>query len=170
MSQTTTTTSLAEVRKHYFSGRSAVLIILLIGTGAALTLYALDNAFGATTNSTNINNSSTPNIAWPGRQWHGFHQGTGLGFRGVSTVNNVTITGFQIVDSSHVTITLSYGASGSTPAVTIVGAAPGMSGSTTLAAGWTSPHTVSLHLIGTGTLSTTGSNFLRIAVVPLTGS
>jgi hypothetical protein len=85
-------------------------------------------------------------------------------------VNNVTVTGFQIVDSNHITITLNYGATGTSPAITVVGIAPGLSGSTTLSAGWGSPKTLSLHLIGAGTLSTSGPNAIRVAVLPLTGS
>ncbi len=153
------------------SARSVVLVILLIGAGASLTVYALSNAFGATTDTSSqntSNNNITQWLATSPRGWHGFHNGNFLGFRAISTVNNVSVTGFQITDSSHMTVTLTYGGTGSSPAITIVGLAPGLSGSTTLSASWGTSKTISLHLIGQGTL--TGSTFVRVAIVPLTGA
>lgn len=153
------------------SARSVVLVILLIGAGASLTVYALSNAFGATNNTPSQNTSNGNTTQWLAtgpRDWHRSHNGNFLGFRALSTVNNVSVTGFQITDTNHMTVTLAYGGTGSSPAITIVGLAPELSGSTTLSAGWGTSTTVSLHLIGQGTL--TGSTFVRVAIVPLTGA
>jgi hypothetical protein len=101
--------------------------------------------------------------------WETGHNGTFTSFRAASTIANVTVTGFIIVDSSHVTVTLSYQGTGTSPAVTIVAAAPRLSGSNTVSGGWSSPTTVSVHVIGTGSLSTT-TTCLRVLVVPFTGA
>lgn len=158
--------------KRRLSAKSAVLVILLIGAGASLTIYAFDNVFGATTNSNSTtastSNTTTPWLEGGHRGWHHFNGGSFLGFRAISTVNNVTVTGFQIVDTSHISISLTYNGAGSSPAITIVGAGPGLSGSTTVSAGWGTAKTFSLHLIGQGTLST--NNFVQVAIVPLTGA
>lgn len=160
--------------KHGFPLRSVLLIVLIVGLGAGAAAYALGSTYGAA-NATNQNSRLNTN----GLQWYGPGaglRGTGLrdptgsytSFRAVSTVNNVTVTGFNIVDSTHFTLNLAYHATGSTPALTIVGLSPGLSGSNTVSSGWTSPATVSIGLTGTGSLSTTA--FLRVLVVPLTGS
>ena len=160
--------------KHGFPLRSVLLIILIVGLGAGTAAYALGSTYGATDNTSNQNSQLDTN----GLQWSGPGAGlrTGLGnpagsytsFRAVSTVNNVTVTGFNIVDSTHFTLNLAYHGIGSTPALTIVGLSPSLSGSNTLASGWTSPATVSISMTGTGSLSSTA--FLRVLVVPLTGS
>ncbi len=161
--------------KHGFPLRSVLLIVLIVGLGTGAAAYALGSTYGATNNTSNRNSQLNTN----GLQWYGprsMIDGTGLrnptgsytSFRAVSTVNNVTVTGFNIVDSTHFTLNLAYHGTGSTPALTIVGLSPGLSGSNTLASGWTSPTTVSLSMTGTGSLSTTA--FLRVLVVPLTGS
>lgn len=158
--------------KRSLSAKSVVLVILLIGAGASLTIYALDNVFGATTNptstTTSTSNTTTPWLEGGHRGWHHFNGGTFLGFRSISTVNNVTVTGFQIVDTSHISVSLAYNGAGTSPAITIVGAGPGLTGSTTLSVGWGTSKTVSLHLIGQGTLST--DDFVQVAIVPLTGA
>ncbi len=159
--------------KHGFPLRSVLLIVLIVGLGAGAAAYALGSTHGAT-NTSNQNSQVNTN----GLQWYGprpMMGGTGLrdpagsytSFRAVSTVNNVTVTGFNIVDSTHFTLNLAYHGTASSPALTIVGLSPGLSGSNTLASGWTSPATVSLSMTGTGSLSTTAS--LRVLVVPLTG-
>ena len=159
--------------KHGFPLRSVLLIVLIVGLGAGATAYALGSTYGAT-NNTNQNSQLNTN----GLQWYGPGtglRGTGLGdptrsytsFRAVSTVSNVTVTGFNIVDSAHFTLNLTYHGPGSAPALTIVGLSLNLSGSNTLSSGWTSPTTVSVSMTGTGSLSTTA--FLRVLVVPLTG-
>ena len=160
--------------KHGFPLRSVLLIVLIVGLGASAAAYALGITYGAANNSSNQNSQLNTN----GLQWYGPRAAlgeTGLRnpsgsyttFRAVSTVNNVTVTGFNIVDSTHFTLNLAYHGIGSTPALTILGLSPGLSGSNTLASGWTSPATVSISMTGTGSLSTTA--FLRVLVVPLTG-
>jgi hypothetical protein len=159
--------------KRSLFAKSVVLVILLIGAGASLTIYALDNVFGATTNSTSTTTTSTGTTTTPWsedghRGWHHFSGGSFLGFKSISTVNNVTVTGFQIDDTSHISVSLAYSGAGGSPAIIIVGAGPGLTGSTTLSAGWGASKTVSLHLIGQGTLS--ANNFVQVAIVPLTGA
>jgi hypothetical protein len=148
----------------------SVLVILLVGLGAGAVGYGLNNAFAATNPSQQ--SATTTN----GQQWSGL-RGTGppgwrhdggssLSFRAFSTVANVTATGFAITDSTHFTITIAYHGTGSAPAITVVGLAPGLSGSTTVASGWTSPTTVTLSLTGTGSLTTT--MHAQALIVPLT--
>jgi hypothetical protein len=158
-----------------FSTRSLVLVVLLVGLGAGTAAYALASASAAPTTSSNQNGLNTYNGRWPGLRgawplgWETGHNGTFTSFRAASTIANVTVTGFIIVDSSHVTVTLSYQGTGTSPAVTIVAAAPGLSGSNTVSGGWSSPTTVSVHVIGTGSLSIT-TTCLRVLVVPFTGA
>jgi hypothetical protein len=152
------------------SARSVVLVILLVGLGAGAVGYGLNNAFAAT------NPSQQTTTTTNGQQWSGLrgvgppgwdHDGSStLSFRAISTVANVTATGFAITDSTHFTITVAYHGTGSTPAITVVGLAPGLSGSTTVASGWTSPTTVTLTLTGTGSLTTT--MHAQALIVPLT--
>src|SRR5229473_2885314 len=157
------------------SPRSLVLVILLVGLGAGTAAYVLASASAAPTTSSNQNGLNTYNGLWPGLRgagplgWETGHNGTFTSFRASSTIANVTVTGFNIVDSSHVTVTLSYQGTGTTPAATIVVGAPGLSGSNTISAGWSSPTTVSVIVIGSGSLSSTAT-CLRVLVVPLTGA
>jgi len=157
------------------STRSLMLVILLVGLGAGTTAYVLASASAAPTTSSNQNDLNTHNGQWPGLRgagplgWETYHNGTFTSFRAASTIANVTVTGFNIVDSSHLTVTLWYQGTGTTPATTIVVAAPGLSGSNTISAGWSSPTTVSVHVIGSGSLSSTAT-CLRVLVVPLTGA
>jgi len=149
------------------STRSVLLVILLVGLGAGAVGYGLNNAFAAT----NPTQQSTTN----GQQWSGLRGagpgwdhdgGSSLSFRAFSTVTNVTATGFAITDSTHFTITIAYHGTGTAPPITVVGLAPGLSGSTTVASGWTSPTTVTLALTGTGSLTTTMR--AQALIVPLT--
>jgi len=157
------------------STRSLVLVILLVGLGAGTTAYVLASASAAPTTSSNQNGLNTYNKQGLGLRgagpldWETGHNGTFTSFRAASTITNVTVTGFNIVDSSHLTLTLSYQGIGTTLATTIVVAAPGLSGSNTVSAGWSSPTTVSVHVIGSGSLSTTAT-CIRVLVVPLTGA
>src|SRR5216683_6367531 len=144
------------------STRSLVLVILLVGLGAGTTAYVLASASAApTTSSQNgLNTYSRQGLGLRGAGslgWETGHNGTFTSFRAASTITNVTVTGFNIVDSSHITVTLSYQGTGTTPATTIVVAAPGLSGSNTISAGWSSPTTVSVHVIGSGSLSSTAT-------------
>lgn len=149
------------------STRSVVLVILLVGLGAGAVGYGLNNAFA----STNPSQTTTSVGQWSGLRGAGppgwdHDGGSSLSFRAFSTVTNVTATGFAIRDSIHFTITIAYHGTGSAPAITVVGLAPGLSGSTTIASGWTSPTTVTVTLTGTGSLTTTMS--VRALIVPLT--
>src|SRR6266478_6412868 len=138
------------------STRSLVLVILLVGLGAGTAAYVLASASAAPATSSSQNGLNTYNGQWLGLRgagplgWETCHNGTFTSFRAASPVTNVTVTGFNIVDSSHVTVTLSYQGTGTAPAATIVVVAPGLSGSNTISAGWSSPTTVSVHVIGSG--------------------
>ena len=162
-------------RRKGVSTRSLVLVMLLVGLGAGTTAYVLASASAAPTTSSDQNGLNTFSGQGLGLRgagplgWETGHDGTFTSFRATSTIANVTVTGFNIVDSSHLTVTLSYQGTGTTPATTIVVAAPGLSGSNTVSAGWSSPTTVSVHVIGSGNLSTTAS-CIRVLVVPLTGA
>jgi len=158
-----------------FSTRSLVLVILLVGIGAGTAAYVLASASAAPSTSSNQNGLNTYNGQWLGLRgagplsWEARSNGTFTSFRAASTIANVTVTGFTIVDNSHITVNLSYPGTGTTPAATIVVAAPGLSGSNTISAGWSSPTTVSVHVIGSGSLSST-TTCLRVLVVPFTGA
>jgi hypothetical protein len=158
-----------------FSTRSIALVILLVGLGAGTTAYVLATASAAPATSSNQNGLNTYNGRWLGLRgagplgWETGHNGTFTSFRAASTVTNLTVNGFNIVDSSHITVTLSYQGTGTAPAATIVVVAPGLSGSNTVAAGWSTPTTVSVHVIGSGSLSSTAT-CLRVLVVPFTGA
>lgn len=152
--------------------RTVVLLIIIAGLSSAAAAFAFANASANTGNQAGTNNLTT-------NQWSGL-RGTGplangdpsgsfTGFRAMSTIANVSVTGFNIVDSSHLTLTLTWTGTGTTPALTIVVAARGLSGSNTVSSGWTSPDTVSVHLVGTGTLSS-NVDCIRALVVPLTGA
>jgi len=152
------------------STRSVVLVILLVGLGAGAVGYGLNNAF-ATIIPSQQNTSTNINGQWSGLRGAGppgwdHDGGSSLSFRAFSTVTNVTATGFAITDSTHFTITIAYHGTGSAPAITVVGLAPGLSGSTTVASGWTSPTTVTLTLTGIGSLTTTMR--AQALIVPLT--
>jgi hypothetical protein len=158
-----------QTTKRGISTRSVVLVLLIVGLGAGAVGYGLNNAFAAT-------NPSQSTTTTTSEHWSGFRGagppgwdhdgGSTLSFRATSTATNVTATGFAIADSTHFTITIAYHGTGSAPAITVVGLAPGLSGSTTVASGWTSPTTVTVTLTGTGSLTTT--MFVRALIVPLT--
>lgn len=164
-----------QATRKSISTRSIVLVILLVGLGAGTAAYVLASASAAPSTSSNQNGLNTYNGQWLGSRgagplgWETGHNGTFTSFRASTTIANVTVMGFNIVDSNHLTVTLSYQGTGSTPAVTIVGAAPGLSGSNTVSAGWNSPTTVSVHLIGSGSLASSAT-CIRVLVVPLTGA
>jgi hypothetical protein len=164
-----------QATKKGFSTRSLVLVILLVGLGAGTTAYVLASASATPTSSSNQNGLNSYDGRWASLRgagplgWETGHNGTFTSFRAASTITNVTVTGFNIVDSSHVTVTLSYTGTGTTPAITIVAAGPGLSGSNTVSAGWSSPTTISVHVIGSGSLSSTAT-CVRVLVVPLTGA
>ena len=149
------------------STRTVVLVILLVGLGAGAVGYGLNNAFAATSPS---QQTTTTNGQWSGLRGAGSgwdrDGGSSLSFRAVSTVTNVTATGFVITDSTHFTITIAYHGTGSAPAITIVGLAPRLSGSTTIASGWTSPTSVTVTLTGMGSL--TNTSCVRALIAPLT--
>lgn len=152
-----------------------MLVILLVGLGAGTTAYVLATGSAAPTTSSNQDGLINYNGQWPGLRgagplgWETGHNGTFTSFRAASTIANVTVTGFNVVDSSHLTVTLSYLGTGTTPAATIIVVAPGLSGSNTVSAGWSSPITVGVDVIGSGGLSSTAT-CLRVLVVPFTGA
>ena len=164
-----------QATRKSFSTRSILLVILVVGLGAGTAAYVLASASAAPTTSSNQNSLNTYNGQWLGSRgagplgWERHENGTFTSFRAASTIANVTVTGFNIVDSTHIAVTLSYQGTGTTPAVTIVAAAPSLSGSNTISAGWSSPTTVSVHVIGLGSLSSTAT-CIRVLVVPLTGA
>src|SRR5260370_35279025 len=131
MSQTETQPA---TRKR-FSTRSLVVVILLVGLGAGTAAYALASASAAPNKPSGQSGLNTYNGQWPSLRgagplgWETGHNGTFTSFRAASTITNVTVTGFNIVDSSHLTVTLSYQGTGTTPAATIVIVAPGLNGS-----------------------------------------
>ena len=164
-----------QATRKSFSTRSLVLVILLVGLGAGTAAYFLASASAAPSTSSTQNGLNTYNGQWLGLRgagplgWEARNNGTFTSFRAASTITNVTVTGFTIVDSTHITVTLSYQGTGTAPAATIVVVAPGLSGSNTISAGWSSPTTVSVHVIGSGGLSSTAT-CLRVLVVPFTGA
>jgi len=164
-----------QATRKSFSTRSLVLVILLVGLGAGTVAYVLASASAAPTTPSNQNGLNTYNGQCPGLRgngplgWERHANGTFTSFRAASTIANVTVIGFNIVDSSHLTVTLSYQGTGTPPAATIVAAALGLSGSNTVSAGWSNPTTISVHVIGSGSLSSTAT-CLRVLVVPLTGA
>ena len=150
------------------STRTILLAVLLVGLGAGAVGYGLNNAFASRSPS---QQTTALNNQWSGLRGSGppgwFKDGGSiLTLRAASTVANVSATGFSITDSTHFTITIAYHGTGSAPAVTIVGLAPGLSGSATVVSGWTSPKTVSITLVGTGSLTNTPN--VRALIVPLT--
>src|SRR6266571_420328 len=130
--------------KRGLSTRRVLLLVLIVGLGAGVVAYSIGDTLAA--NAAQSAQNIQTNGAYPaiGPRWEGGHHGqyglnrtgTRLSFRALSTVNNVSITGFSIVDPNHISVTLAWAGSGSAPPLTIVGAAPGLSGSNTLAAGW----------------------------------
>ena len=150
--------------------RTVVLLLVIVGLSASAAAFAFASASANSTpqNSTNTtNNLNNINGQWHGLQQDGSRSFTA--FRSISTAANVSVTGFNIVDSNHLTVSLTYHGIGTTPALTIVVMASGLSGSNTAASGWSSPSTVSVDLVGIGSLSS-NSNCIRVLVVPLTGA
>jgi hypothetical protein len=168
MSQTETQPTV----KRGIATRSVLLLLLIVGLGAGAAAYAFANA-SANPNQPQ-NNLATYNGQWLGWRgpgplaWHN-PNGTFTSFRAASTIANVSITGFSIVNSNHLSVTLSYTGTGTTPEATIVVVAPGLSGSNTLSSGWSSPSTVSVSLVGSGSLSSS-TTCIRVLIVPLTGA
>src|SRR5437879_11337877 len=123
------------------STRSTALVILLVGLGAGTTTYVLAGASAAPSSSSNQNGLTTYNRQWLGLRgagplgWEARSNGTFTSFRAASTITNVTVTGFTIVDSAHITVTLSYQGTGTAPAAIIVVVDTGLSGSNTVYAG-----------------------------------
>jgi hypothetical protein len=148
--------------------RTVVLLLIIAGLSAGAAAFAFAGASANTNNPSTANSLNNYNGHWLG--WRVRNENNSYtSFRSASTVANVSVTGFNIVNSDHITVTLSYRGTGTAPAATIVAVAPGLSGSNTVSAGWTSPNTVSVDLVGSGSLSS-NINCVRVLVVPLTGS
>jgi len=163
MSQTIT-----ESTRRTMATRTVALLIIIVGLSAGAAAFAFASVSANTPTQTSTSNLNNYNGQWNPM----LHDPSGrsfTGFRAGSTVANVSVTGFNIVDSNHLTVSLTDHGTGTTPALTIVVVAPGLSGSNTATSGWSSPSTVSVDLVGTGSLSST-SNCIRVLVVPLTGA
>jgi hypothetical protein len=154
--------------------RTVVLLIIIAGLSAGAAAFAFTNASANTNNPSTAASTSNYNGQWFGLRGAGplgLHDGNRsiTSFRAASTIANVSVTGFNIVNSNTLTVTLSYTGTGTAPEATIVVVAPGLSGSNTVSAGWSSPTTASIALVGSGSLSST-MTCVRVLVVPLTGS
>jgi len=166
MSQTETQPTV----KRGIATRSVLLLLLIVGLGAGAAAYAFASASAQTPSQSSLAYNGQW-LGWRGPgplAWHD-RNGTFTSFRAASTIANVSVTSFSIVDSNHLSVTLSYTGTGTTPAATIVAIAPGLSGSNTLSAGWSSPTTVSVNLVGSGSLSSS-TTCVRVLIVPLTGA
>jgi hypothetical protein len=157
--------------KRGVATRTVILLIIIAGLSAGAAAFTFANASADTNNPNTLTNN---NGQWFGLRGAGplyWHDGNNsfTSFRAASTIANVSITGFNIVNSNHLTVTLSYMGTGTTPAATIVVIAPGLSGSNTVSAGWTGPDIVSVSLVGSGSLSSSMTS-VRVLVVPLTGA
>jgi len=164
--------------KIALSTRRLLLLVLIVGLGAGIAAYTVGEVLATNAAQANQTGQSI-NGGFPafgqrvlegGR--YGLYRpnstGTRLSFRAFSTVSNLSVAGFSIVDSNHIAVSLTWTGTGGAPALAIVSAAPGLSGSNTLPAGWGTSTTVSISMVGTGTLSSS-STCLRMLVVPLTG-
>jgi hypothetical protein len=164
--------------KTALSTRRVLLLVLIVGLGAGIAAYTVGevlatNAAQANQTGQSINGAF---LTFGQRGLEGGRYalykpnstGTRLSFRALSTVSNVSVTGFSIVDSNHISLSLTWTGTGSAPALTLVSVAPGLSGSNTLSADWGTSTTVSISMVGTGALSSS-STCLRVLVVPLTG-
>jgi hypothetical protein len=163
MSETTTQPTV----KKGVATRTVILLIIIAGLSAGAAAFAFANVSANTNNPTTANSLNNYNGHWPGPLRLNSNNSYTM-FRAASRIANVSVTGFSIVNSNHITVTLSYHGTGTAPAATIVVVAPGLTGSNTVTAGWTSPTTVSVDLVGSGSLSS-NINCVRVLVVPLTG-
>ena len=157
--------------KRHLSTRSTLLIVLIIGFAASAVAYELGLALTANAQTT-TQSTTNPSTSYPGYglgHWGGGYPGnytrygSGTSFAASSRVANVTVTGFNIASANTVTVNLSYAGAGTAPAITIGAVAPGLAGSTTLAAGWGASTTVTVNLTGSGSLTT----MRRIGVIIL---
>ena len=98
--------------KRAFTTRSVVLIVLIVGLGAGLAAYTIGNTLATNSNqSTQSNLTGTSTLQWngygirglEGHDWAAARNGTFTSFRALSTINNVTVTGFSITNSNHIT-------------------------------------------------------------------
>ena len=165
-----------------FSTGSVLLLTLMVGLASGLVAYevgtmGLANGLGLNTSTLQTNNGTNdPGLA--GFKWHrGFIGGQGtLVFGASSQVSNVSVTGFNIASDNQLTVNLVYTGTGTSPSITIValsrgvsnGAVETLSGSNIKTSGWTSPTTVTINLVGTGTLSS--AHRIAVLIVPYTGA
>lgn len=157
--------------KRKISARSALLIGLLIGLAGTAAIYSITNTLAQTSTQTDQN---FPYASYGfmrenhPRMW--FSNGTYgcLGFRAISRIQDVSITGFSIIGAQQITLNLQYTGTGTSPAVTIVAMSQGLSGSIVQQAGWGASSTVTVNMVGSGSLSST-CNYLRVLVIPYTG-
>src|SRR5712692_1512665 len=88
------------------STRSVLLLVLIVGLGAGLVAYSVGDTLAANVSQSSHSTQTTngflplgPRGFERGAYYEENSTGTRLGFRAVSTINNVTVTGFNIVDS-----------------------------------------------------------------------
>ena|SRR3989441_11223721 len=165
-----------------FTTGSVLLLTLMVGLASGLVAYevgaiGLANGLGLDTATVQGPDNNDP-AANAGLRWghHGFFGGQGLAFGASSQVANVSVTGFNISGSNELTVNLVYTGSGATPSITTVGLSHGisnntfqtLSGSTIQRSGWTSPTTVTVGMVGTGSLSS--ARRIMVLIVPYTGA
>ncbi|OLE91056.1 MAG: hypothetical protein AUF79_06875 [Crenarchaeota archaeon 13_1_20CM_2_51_8] len=166
-----------------FSIGSVLLLTLMVGLASGLAAYeiatiGLANGLGLNTTTLQTNTTNDPAATNGGLRWGrgGFGGQGGLFFRASSQVANVSVTGFNISTSNQLTVDLAYTGSGATPSITIVALSRVVSGTTcsTLSgslidqSGWTSPTTVTVNMVGTGSLSS--ARGIMVLIVPYTGA
>src|SRR5215470_9577666 len=110
------TTEMQQSEKTALSTRRVLLLVLIVGLGAGILAYSVGETLAA--NAQSNQSLQTTNNQFPAfgpRAWHGGYDGqyglnrtgTRLSFGAISTVSNVSVTGFNIVDGSHISVTLS---------------------------------------------------------------
>ena len=166
-----------------FSTGSVLLLTLMVGLASGLAAYeigtiGLANGLGLNPTTLQTNTTNDPATTNAGLRWGrgGFGEQGGLFFRASSQVANVSVTGFNISSSNQLTVNLAYAGSGATPNITIVALSRVVSGTTcsTLSgssidrSGWTSPTTVTVNMVGTGSLSS--ARGIMVLIVPYTGA
>ena len=166
-----------------FTTSSVLLMTLMVGLASGLVAYeigtiGLANGLGLNPTTLQTNTTNDPATTNGGLRWGrgGFGGEGGLVFGASSQVANVSVTGFNISGSNQLTVNLAYAGSGATPAITIVALSrvvsgntcQTLSGSTIDQSGCTSPATVTVNMVGTGSLSS--ARRIMVLIVPYTGA
>lgn len=155
------------------STRSALLIGLLIGLAATGAIYSISNALAQTNSTTTTSTTYIGNGTYP--RYRGDHGGMcgcrtngTVSFHAYSRAANVSITGYSITSSNQIKLNLQYTGTGTSPAVTIIVASQGLTGSVVQQAGWGTSTTETVNLVGSGSLSST-SSCIGVLIAPYTG-